>query len=184
MVGACEPAASAEQSVTTADTAVPAPSRTPLHPAESAVRQIRPRFATTERELPRYRCRTLPLEGFSAEGGELQACYAGTELRKLTARHLGEWGRAEEQFFIWGQQIDFVYRVREQYDAPLSGRIASRSEERYYFVSGQLVRWLGDRNTPQPVDSAEAAKAAGHLLALARQLTSCAANRAAVSCAA
>ena len=166
----------------------PPPPRTAVaaaaDPTEAAVRRIRAHFATIEREVPTYRCRTLELDGFSAEGGELVACYAGDQLRKLTARYYGESGRAEEQFFVWNQQLEFVFRTDDTYTEPLSGRVQHRAEERSYFVDGKLVRWLGPGNVPRAVESAEAQEAATGHLTIARHFAACALDANATRCAA
>lgn len=161
-----------------------APVAAAADPTDAAVHRIRAHYATIERELPTYRCRTLELDGFSAEGGELQACYAGDQLRKLTARYYGESGRAEEQFFVWNQQLEFVFRADDTYTEPLSGRVQHRAEERFYFVDGKLVRWLGPGNVPRAVRSAEAQEAATGHLTIARQLAACAQDANATRCAA
>jgi hypothetical protein len=33
-------------------------------------------------------------------------------------------------------------RVDSHYDKPLSGKVKSKSEERFYFADGVLIRWL------------------------------------------
>jgi hypothetical protein len=183
----CEPAASTTKATPPAGDGVPTKNAglaTPADPVDAAVAQIRARFATIERELPSYRCRTLELDGFSAEGGELRACYARDQLRKMTARFYGESGRAETQFFVWDQHVDFVFEVSERYTAPLSGAVSAREEQRYYFVADQLVRWLGPGNTPQPVTGAAAQEAVTQLQATARQFAACALDARVETCAA
>ena len=82
---------------------------------EDAVRAIRGRWTTVERELPTYRCRTI-------------------------------------------------------------------EDERFYFVGGRLVRWLGPDGSAEPVDAEDAGVEAANLLDLARQLAGCALDAAAETC--
>ena len=168
-LGACEPG-SAQQ---------PAP-------ADSAVRLIREHYATIERELPGYRCRVLELQGFSLEGGELRACYAGGQLRKLTAVHYGETFRSEEQFFFWDRQVEFVFRVHVTYAIPFphAAGVRERAEDRFYFVDGRLVRWLGPGRAPRSGAAPDARGEAAEMLELARRLASCAQDAARTVCAA
>lgn len=185
-VAACQRAAGADDEPAPPASRPGAPARqaAAVDSLEAAIGRIRQRYAGIQRDLPRYRCRTLSLDGFSAEGGELQACYDGAALRKLTARYFGESGRAEEQYFVWGDHVDFVFRQTERYTAPLSGRVATREEQRFYFVEGKLVRWVGPDGTPQPVASSGAHDEATRLQATARKFAACAADSAQDTCAA
>lgn len=186
VAAACQPAARAddEPSPPTSRPGAPARQAAAVDSLEAAIGRIRQRYAEIQRGLPRYRCRTLSLDGFSAEGGELQACYDGAALRKLTARYFGESGRAEEQYFVWGDHVDFVFRQTERYTAPLSGSVAAREEQRFYFVEGRLVRWIGSDDSAQPVTSSDAQDEATRLQATGRKFAACAADPAQDTCAA
>lgn len=46
------------------------------------------------------------------------------------------------EYYLWEGQLFFVLRVEEHYDKPLSGVVKSKSEERFYFAEGALIRWL------------------------------------------
>ena len=89
-------------------------------------------------------------------------------------KHYGESGRASEEYFVWDQQLEFVFRRDEQYTRPMSGVVREAREQRFYFVDGQLVRWLGVGNVPQAVDRPAARQQAAQLLEQARQFASCA----------
>jgi hypothetical protein len=47
----------------------------------------------------------------------------------------------------------FVLRVDSRYDKPLSGVVKSKSEERFYFADGVLIRWLDPRKKEVPAGS-------------------------------
>ena len=124
---------------------------------DSVITRIRTHFAQIERERPSYRCRTLSLEGFSTEGGGLEACYAGDRLRKLTAIYLGESGRGQEEYYFWNDSLEFLFRKTSHYSQPLSGRIVSTDEDRFYWNSDRLVRWVNPQQRSQALTTSEAA---------------------------
>ena len=186
LLAACEPAArgdgeasspSAQQASGPQQSAQP-----PADPTEAAILRIRERYQQVERERSGYRCRTLDLDGFSVEGGELKACYDGTELRTLDARFYGESGRADAAFYLSNEHLDFVFRRTERYTTPMSGEVSSREEDRFYFVGAQLVRWLGPDGVPREVRSPEAQEEAERLQKTARQFAACAADQSRTTC--
>lgn len=157
----------------------PAP---PVAVAEDpAVLRIRAHFTLIEREAPTYRCRTLDLDGFSEEGGTLDACYAGPALRRLSASYFGETGRAFETFYFWGDSLEFLYRKDEHYDRPLSGNVRATDEERLYWNNGQLIRWQNG-TTREKLTTSAARRRSEEERATARQLAACAANTADSTC--
>ena len=159
-----------------------APAQRPPRAAEDAViLRIRAHFTLIERAASTYQCRSLDLEGFSAEGGSLEACYAGRELRRLSATYLGETGRASEQYYFWNDSLEFLFRKVEHYDRPLSGRVSSTEEERLYWNRGQLIRWLQGK-TRQPLTNAAARERSSEARESARKLAACAAKGAESTC--
>lgn len=78
--------------------------------------------------------------GLSTEGATVTIAYAGDVLRRLHAEHLGETGRALETV-LFDPGLRHVRRVEQEYDAPLSGRIAV-TRAREWFVRGDTV-WTG-----------------------------------------
>jgi len=107
-----------------------------------AIARIRARFAEIEREAPAYRRTTHELQGFSLEGGKLEGFYHGSELRKLAAHHYGESGEATEEYYFSDGRPVFIYVVDLRYDELMSGRVRYRTENRYYFDGGRLIRWV------------------------------------------
>jgi hypothetical protein len=151
---------------------------------DSVVTRIRTHFALIERERPSYRCRTLPLAGFSTEGGGLEACYAGNRLRKLTAIYLGESGRGQEEYYFWNDSLEFLLRKTSHYSEPLSGKVVSTDEDRFYWNSDRLVRWVNPQQRSQTLTTSEAAGQDRDARATALKLATCAANLADSLCAA
>lgn len=150
---------------------------------DSDVTRIRAHFAQIERERPGYRCRTIALDGFSAEGGELDACYAGHQLRKLTAVYLGESGRAREEYYFWNDSLEFLFSAVSRYSAQLSGKVVSTDEDRFYWHGSRLVRWLDAHHREQALNTPEAARQDSGARASALTLARCAANLADSVCA-
>jgi hypothetical protein len=108
---------------------------------ESAIALIRERYATINRAVPQYRKTERSLDGFSTEGGTLEAFYDDTALRKIVATYLGETGRAAEEYYFWDEQVFFVFRREDTYDEPF-GKVVQTKENRFYFVDNRMIRWL------------------------------------------
>ena len=106
----------------------------------SAIARIRAAFAATERDALRFRRTTHDLDGFSLEGGVLDAFYDGKQLRKLSARLFGETWRGTESYYFSAGRLVFIHVVHERYDRPMSGRVRARLEHRFYFDNDQLIR--------------------------------------------
>jgi len=109
---------------------------------EEKVKAIRARYDEVEKGLSSCRQVKRNLMGESTEGGELTAWLAGQSLRKLSAKFYGEMGQALEEYYLWDDRLFFVLRVESRYDKPLSGVVKSKTEERFYFADGALIRWL------------------------------------------
>ena len=143
----------------------------------ATIARIRALFAEIERETPAYRRTTHELRGFSLEGGELVGFYRGSELRKLAARHFGETGQATQEYYFSDGRPVFVHVVDSRYDEPLSGRVVFRTEDRYYFDGGRLIRHVRahhpaaeEEDDPEPLDSS-----IPYLLKTAERFAACAA---------
>ena len=109
------------------------------------VKTIRSRYDAVEKDLSGCKQVKRDLPGESAEGGELTAYFSGESLRKLVAKFYGETGQAREEYYFWDGRLFFVLRVESRYDKPLSGKVVSKSEERFYFADDALIRWLDPR---------------------------------------
>lgn len=115
---------------------------------EDPILSVRERYAAINRGSAKYRKVTKELSGFSTEGGELVAYFDGPSIVKLTANHLGETGRALEEFYYRDGKLIFVFRRLDTYDAPLSGRVSKTVEDRFYFRDDRLIRWVDARSRP------------------------------------
>ena len=109
---------------------------------EERVKVIRTRYAEIEKELKDCRQVKRDLPDESAEGGELTAYFKDSSLRKLSARLFGETGKVLEEFYFSDGQVIFVFRVETRLTEPNSGVVKSKTEQRFYFADGKLIRWL------------------------------------------
>jgi len=112
---------------------------------DEQVKTIRSRYEAVEKGLSRCKQVKRDLPDESTEGGELTAYFSDQSLRKLAAKFYGETGQALEEYYFWDGRLFFVLRVESRYDKPLSGKVKTKSEERFYFTDGALIRWLDSR---------------------------------------
>jgi hypothetical protein len=108
------------------------------------IETIRQHYAETNRKAPTYRKVKKELAGFSAEGGELIAYFHGPSILKISATFFGETGKTTEEYYYWDGKLIFVFRRESQYDKPLSGKVVSTTENRFYFSDDKMIRWLDE----------------------------------------
>jgi hypothetical protein len=135
---------------------------------EETIKSIRAKYAQIEKGLKdgRQVKRDLPEE--STEGGELTAWFKDRSVEKLSAKFLGEMGKAVEEYYFWNSELIFVFRVESRYTEPFSGVVRTKKEDRFYFADGKLVQWLSADKKPHPMD-AEAEKRGRDLLASSKK---------------
>jgi hypothetical protein len=109
---------------------------------EGKVKTIRAQYSEIEGSLKNCKQVKRDLPGESAEGGELTAYLKDSSVRKLSAKFLGETGKALTEYYFWDNQLIFVLRVESHYTKPMSGAVKTKTEERFYFADGSLIRWL------------------------------------------
>ncbi len=119
-------------------------SQTALAQGADPIASIRQHYAQINRNAPLYKKVKKELSGFSAEGGELLAYFHGPSVMKIVATFFGESGKASEEYYFWDGQLIFVLRKDFQYSKPLSGKIIKTTENRFYFSSGKLIRWIDE----------------------------------------
>ena len=112
---------------------------------DEQVKTIRSRYDAVDKDLSRCKQVKRDLPDESTEGGELTAYFSDQALRKLAAKFYGETGQALEEYYFWDGRLFFVLRGESRYDKPLSGKVKSKSEERFYFADDALIRWLDPR---------------------------------------
>jgi hypothetical protein len=136
----------------------------PLHAVQSrptgsqtaaSIQLIRQQYAAINKGVRRYKKVTKELSGFSLEGGELFAYFDGPAIVKIVANYFGESGRASEEYYYRNGKLIFVFRRDHSYDRPLSGKVVSTRESRFYFQNDGLVRWINETGKPVPPGMAE-----------------------------
>ena len=115
---------------------------------DDPIKTIRERYETINKSAAGYKSVKKELSGFSAEGGELVAYFDGPKIMKIVANHLGESGKAVEEYYYWDDRLIFVFRKDSIYDKPMSGKVARTAENRFYFSDDRLIRWI-DENAKQ-----------------------------------
>jgi hypothetical protein len=137
----------ASQSVRAADSSV-----------EEKVKTIRAHYSEIEGSLKSCKQVKRDLPGESAEGGELTAHLKDSSIRKLSAKFFGESGKALMEYYFWDNQLIFVLRVDSHYTKPMSGVVKTKTEERFYFAHGSLIRWLDAQNKDVTASAEKAAR--------------------------
>lgn len=104
--------------------------------------KIREHYAQINKRSKTYRKVKKDAEGFSLEGGEMTAYFSGKQVMKIAAIFYGESGRSTADFYFWDGKLIFVFHKRFNYSEPMSGKVVSTEENRYYFNEGTLIKWL------------------------------------------
>jgi hypothetical protein len=110
----------------------------------ASIQAIRQQYAAINKGARRYRKIRKELSGFSLEGGELLAYFDGPAIVKIVANHFGESGRAVEEYYYSNGKLIFVYRKHYRYDKPMSGKVVSTQENRFYFKNDRLISWVNE----------------------------------------
>ena len=122
---------------------------------QDPIQSIRQHYAQINRNASRYKKVRKELSGFSAEGGDLVAYFRAPAIMKMVATFLGESGKASEAYYYWDGKLIFVLRTDYRYDKPLSGKVARKTEDRFYFSDKKLIRWIDDSGGQVAADTNE-----------------------------
>ena len=122
---------------------------------EEQIQSIRQHYGQINGGVARYKRVKKNLTGFSAEGGVLIAYFHGPTIMKMVATYYGETGRAAEEYYYWDGKLIFVMRRDHRYSKPLSGKIVSTKEDRFYFSNDKLIRWIDENAKQVAVDAPE-----------------------------
>jgi len=119
------------------------------------IESIRQHYASINKNVALYRRVKKYLSGFSAEGGDLVAYFHGPTIMKIVATFLGETGKSVEEYYYWDGQFIFIFRRESRYDKPLSGKVVSTTENRFYFKDDKLIRWIDENGKQIALDKDE-----------------------------
>jgi hypothetical protein len=139
-----------------------------------AIAAIRKAYAETERNLHAYRHVRHDLDGFSTEGGYVDAWFDGQSVKKLFAMYYGEMARGSQEFYFADDSLIFMFAADERYDRPLSGHVVGRDENRFYFQTHQLIRWVDSTSQQHELTSHGTVDRADDILTTAQLLMACA----------
>jgi len=126
--------------------------------SEAAIETIRQHYAAINKNVTLYRRVKKDLAGYSAEGGELIASFHGPTIMKIAATFFGETGKTTEEYYYWDGKLIFVFRREAHYDKPLSGKVVSTIENRFYFKEDKLIRWIDENGKEIAASSTEFAE--------------------------
>jgi len=104
--------------------------------------KIRGHYTQINKNLKTYRKVNKPTEGFSLEGGEMTAYYSGKQIMKIAAIFYGESHRTTCDYYFHEGRLIFAFQKRFNYKEPLSGKVVSTEEDRFYFNDDNLIKWL------------------------------------------
>jgi hypothetical protein len=108
------------------------------------IQSIRQQYTAINKRLAKYKKVRKKLSGYSLEGGELVAYFAGQSVVKIVANHYGEGGKSVEEYYYSSGKLIFVFRKDQRYNKPLSGKVTQTAENRFYFENDRLIRWINE----------------------------------------
>lgn len=111
---------------------------------------IRSHFASINKNIGRYKKIKKDAPGYSGEGGTMEAYLDGDSVKKIVLHFYGEMGRTDEDYYFWNDKLIFIFRRESTYDRPLSGKVKSIKENRFYFDDGRMIRWINDKGQQVP----------------------------------
>ncbi len=112
---------------------------------EELISDIREKFGAINYNINSYTKVKKDVMEESTEGGELEGYFKNTELRKMITTYYGEMGKLIEEYYLWDDQLFFVFTHEHYYDKPMhmeGSKVSKINENRYYFYKDKLVRWL------------------------------------------
>lgn len=100
---------------------------------------------------------TLGVPDQSTDGGLVAAYCDRSAIRLIVVDYIGETGDAQDRLYFDHDSLLFVFQLVERDSPAKHARPRSvRSEERFYFSGDTLIRWLGSKNAPQPLNTTAA----------------------------
>jgi hypothetical protein len=143
---------------------------------EKAIETIRSQYARINRDL--HMCRQIKreIDGYSTEGGELTSYFFHSSICKAVALLGHEKGQISREYYFWNDRLFFVLEVWSRYNRrigsedPSPVRVVDKTEARFYFLNGSLIRWL-DGKQENPIMSSDAKQRESELLDTAKEFS-------------
>jgi hypothetical protein len=144
---------------------------------QDSIDLIRRQYAAINQRASKYRRVRKELAGFSLEGGELTAYFDGPAIVKIVATHYGEMGRTQEEYYFERGKLIFAFAKVFHYARPMSGKVVRTTEDRYYFRSDRLIRWVDENGKQVDVENEESQSRQKGILESVKLFTSGAKSR-------
>jgi hypothetical protein len=112
---------------------------------EDLVKKIRAKFNSINSNLNNYKLIEKDIEGESTEGGTMKAYFENDNLVLLHCEFYGESGNVKEDYYYDNGDLFFMFSVNQRYTSHImdeNNKIASTTENRYYFDKLKMIRWL------------------------------------------
>jgi|GEM_PF-3558199 len=129
-----------------------------------SIAQIRSEYAAINRQAASLNRQVVSLNDRSSEGGEV-TIYRNKNgaVRLVREVVMGETGKVQREYYYEANVPFFVFEVTTRYNAPIylpqfNPSLSEKSEERYYFLHGKMVRWLHGKKSIKSVDPTFAKK--------------------------
>jgi len=129
-----------------------------------SIAQIRSEYAAINRQAASLNRQVVSLNDRSSEGGEV-TIYRNKNgaVRLVREVVMGETGKVQREYYYEANVPFFVFEVTTRYNAPIylpqfNPSLSEKSEERYYFLHGKMVRWLHGKESIKSVDPTFAKK--------------------------
>jgi hypothetical protein len=109
------------------------------------VNDIRAWYKDVSENLGSYEKFVHDAPGESTEGGVLTVYKENDNIRMIKEEYYGESGNAKYHYYFRNDKLFFMFQVNKYYDVPIyvddSGK-GKIEENRFYFYSDQMIRWL------------------------------------------
>lgn len=110
------------------------------------INDIKKQYAEINANVAQYDKVEKEVYDESTEGAILIAYYDNKVLKKITGTYYGETGKTLMEYYFNGNDFFFIYSKEFNYEKPLSvdhsGKVASTTENRYYFYKEELIKWI------------------------------------------
>jgi len=121
------------------------------------VLDIRKKFTEIENDYSsKYKRVEKELNDYSTEGGTATMYYNIDQIRKVKISFYGETGKSITEYYIWDNKVFFMFRKSYYYNSPIyfikdipeegieafDEKKTEVFEDRYYFSSEKLIRWI------------------------------------------
>lgn len=131
---------------------------------------IRQQYSLINQQANRYATVSRELDGYAVEGADLTGYFAGRDLRKIVARYFAESGFGREEYYFKGGELFFVLRQKNR-ASQSHPDLEGVAENRFYFASRRLIRWIDEYGRLVVVDQPAARSEAQHLLSEATKFS-------------